>query len=143
MSIILRPPTAADIPATAQLVFDAFASIHDRHNFPRDFPTLESAQGFAQMWMMHPKIWGVLAVRESDGKIVGCNFLNERNSVPGVGPICVDPTLQASGIGKRLMQAVIERGQSIGAKSIRLMQDAFNTASMSLYASLGFVLNEP
>jgi predicted N-acetyltransferase YhbS len=141
MTITYRQPTSTDITAVGQLIFDAFASIHDRHQFPRDFPTLESAVGFAQAWISHPRVWGILAVRDS--KIVGCNFLDERNSVPGVGPICVDPNQQGGGIGRKLMEAVIERGEASGAKSIRLMQDAFNTASMSLYASLEFVINEP
>ena len=39
------------------------------------------------------------------------------------------------------MEAVIERGKpSVG---VRLVQDAFNTASLSLYASLGFEVREP
>jgi predicted N-acetyltransferase YhbS len=140
MSITFRQPTPADIPAVGQLVFDAFASIHDRHRFPRDFPTVESAIGFAQAWIPHPKIWGLLAVE--GGKTVGCNFLTERNPVAGVGPICIDPTRQGGGIGRKLMQAVIERGRASGFKSIRLMQDTFNTASMSVYASLGFEARE-
>ena len=40
-----------------------------------------------------------------------------------------------------LMEAVIERGKS--AAGIRLGQDAFNTASLSLYSSLGFDVKEP
>jgi len=40
-----------------------------------------------------------------------------------------------------LMEAVIERGK--GSAGIRLVQDAFNTASLSLYASLGFDVKEP
>ncbi len=43
--------------------------------------------------------------------------------------------------GRRLMQAVIERGRE--APGIRLVRDAFNTRSMSLYASLGFEVKEP
>jgi hypothetical protein len=39
------------------------------------------------------------------------------------------------------MEAVLERGT--GAAGIRLLQDAFNTQSMSLYASLGFEVKEP
>src|SRR5678815_3521304 len=131
MSITLRKPTLADGRAVQKLVFDAFASIHDRHNFPRDFPTFESAGGLAGAWLNHPKVWGVLA--ERDGKIIGCNFLDERNSVPGVGPVCVDPNVQRSGVGKMMMEAVVARGREIGARSVRLCQDAFNTASMSLY----------
>jgi hypothetical protein len=40
-----------------------------------------------------------------------------------------------------LMEAVIERGK--GSAGIRLIQDSFNTASLSLYASLGFDVKEP
>ena len=39
------------------------------------------------------------------------------------------------------MEAVIERGK--GSAGIRLAQDDFNTASLSLYASLGFDVKEP
>jgi predicted N-acetyltransferase YhbS len=141
MSITLRQPTPADGPAVQRLVYEAFASIHDKHNFPRDFPTLESAGGLAGAWLTHPKVWGVLA--ERDGRIVGCNFLDCRNVVPGVGPVCVDPKEQGGGIGRMMMQAVIGQGRKIGAKSIRLVQDAFNTSSMSLYTSCGFDVNEP
>lgn len=39
------------------------------------------------------------------------------------------------------MEAVIERGK--GSRGIRLVQDSFNGASLSLYASLGFEVKEP
>ena len=39
------------------------------------------------------------------------------------------------------MQAVIERGA--GSRGIRLVQDTFNSTSLSLYASLGFDVKEP
>jgi len=41
------------------------------------------------------------------------------------------------------MLAVLERGRASGAKSVRLVQEAFNTTSMSLYASVGFDVKEP
>jgi GNAT superfamily N-acetyltransferase len=140
MSFKLRPPTPADVDVVAKIIFDAFVSIADKHNFPRDFVP-EGAAGLAEAWINHPRVWGVLA--ERDGRVIGCNFLDQRNVVPGVGPICIDPAAQGSGVGRRLMQAVIERGREIGASSIRLVQDAFNTASMSLYTSLGFDPIEP
>jgi hypothetical protein len=58
-----------------------------------------------------------------------------------VGPIGVDPGVQGGGIGRALMEAMIERAGD--APGIRLMQDAFNTGSLSLYASLGFEVKEP
>ncbi len=135
----LREPTPADTEACAQIVFDAFGGIHDHHRFERDFPVLEAATQMMDAWIPHPSVWGVVA--EKDGRIVGSNFLDERSPIRGVGPITVDPEGQNAGVGRRLMEAVIERGE--GAPGIRLLQDAFHMRSLCLYESLGFDVKEP
>jgi predicted N-acetyltransferase YhbS len=134
-----RPIEPADAEAAARVVYEAFAGIHDRHRFARDFPTLDAAAGLTASFIAHPSIWGVVA--ERDGRVVGSNFLDERGPIAGVGPITVDPQAQGEGIGRRLMQEVLEHGA--GAAGIRLLQDAFNTQSIALYASLGFEVKEP
>ena len=140
MSINIRPVAVADAENCGQILYQAFCGIADRHNFPHDFTGAEQAHGFAQMLTMgNPAIYGVVA--ENDGEFIGSNFLWEQNEIVGVGPITVNPNVQAKGVGRLLMQNVIERGKN--AKGIRLVQDAFNTASMSLYASLGFDIVEP
>ena len=138
-AVQLRPIEPADRDAAARIVYEAFAGIHDHYRFPRDFPTLEAATGLVGSFIAHPLIWGLVAERE--GRIVGSNFLDERGPIRGVGPITVDPEAQAAGVGRRLMQAVIERGAD--AAGIRLLQDSFNTQSLALYASLGFEVAEP
>jgi ribosomal protein S18 acetylase RimI-like enzyme len=135
----LRTIEPADHDAAARIAYEAFAGIHDRHRFPRDFPTLDVARGLLTAFSTHPSIWGVVA--ESGGRVVGSNFLDERGPVRGVGPITVDPDAQAAGVGRLLMEAVIERGAR--ADGIRLLQDSFNTASLALYSSLGFRVEEP
>jgi predicted N-acetyltransferase YhbS len=132
--ITLREVEQSDTDELARICFEAFGAIHDQHRFQRDFPTIEAAAGMLGMWVSHPQVWGVVA--EIDGRIVGSNFLDERDPVPGVGPITVDPEGQNSGVGRKLMEAVIERGK--GAPSIRLVEDGFHMRSLSLYASLGF-----
>ena len=135
----LREPTSDDAAKLAQIVFDAFGSIHDHHRFQRDFPVLEAASGLIDNWIAHPSVWGVLA--EIEGDVVGSNFLDERDPIRGVGPITVNPDGQDAGVGRRLMEAVIERGA--GAPGIRLLQDAFHMRSLCLYESLGFHVKEP
>jgi len=137
--VTLREATPADIEACAQIVFDAFGGIHDHHRFDRDFPVLEAATRMMSAWIPHPSVWGVVA--EKDGRIVGSNFLDERSPIRGVGPITVDPTGQNAGVGRRLMEAVIERGE--GAPGIRLLQDSFHMRSLCLYEALGFDVKEP
>jgi len=137
--VTLREATPDDAPAVAQIVFDAFGDIHDQHGFQRDFPAIEAAVGMMEAWIPHPSVWGIVA--EADGRIVGSNFLDERDPIRGVGPITVDPTGQNSGVGRRLMEAVLERGRD--AAGIRLLQDGFHMRSLSLYQSLGFDVKEP
>lgn len=87
----------------------------------------------------HPGFWGVVA--EIDGQVVGSNFLDERDPIRGVGPITVDPGCRTPGVGRRLMEAVLVRGER--APGIRLVQDAFNMRSLGLHESLGFAVMEP
>jgi GNAT superfamily N-acetyltransferase len=139
MTVALRAIEPADGEECARIAYEAFAGLHDYHQFPRDFPTLEAAVQLISNFVAHPAIWGVVA--EAEGRIVGSNFLDERGSIGGVGPITVDPNVQGYGIGRRLMEAVIERGARL--RGIRLLQDSFNVQSLSLYASLGFDVKEP
>src|SRR5213592_1669566 len=132
--VTLREVEPGDAEACARICFEAFGAIHDHHRFPRDFPSLEAAVGLMSMWIPHPAVWGVVA--ELDGRVVGSNFLDERDPIRGVGPITVDPEGQNTGVGRRLMEAVLERGKD--ARGIRLVQDGFHMRSLSLYTSLGF-----
>lgn len=137
--VTLREARPEDLEDCARICFEAFGAIHDHHRFPRDFPALEAATAMLQAWIPHPEIWGVVA--ERDGRVVGSNFLDERDPIRGVGPITIAPEAQNVGVGRRLMEAVIERGAD--AAGIRLLQDAFHMRSLSLYTTLGFQVTDP
>lgn len=139
MELKIRPAAEADIPACGRIIYEAFKGIAEAHGFPPDVPNAEFGENLAGVFIRHPSFYGVVA--ERGGRVVGSNFLDERGVVRGVGPITVDPAAQSGGVGRALMQAVIDRSK--GARSIRLLQDAFNTLSMPLYASLGFDTKEP
>jgi hypothetical protein len=90
--------------------------------------------------LRHQQCYGVVA--ERDGRIVGSNFLDERGTVSGVGPITVDPAVQNEGIGAALMRAVLERSAQKGFAGIRLVQAGYHMRSLSLYSKLGFEVRE-
>ena len=136
----LRPATPDDAAACGRICYDAFGAINDEHQFPRDFPSAEVATGLLRMLIDHPGFYGVVA--ERDGKIIGSNFLDERGTVVGIGPITVEPAVQNQGVGRRLMQAVIDRAASRGVPSVRLCQATFHRRSLCLYTTLGFRTRE-
>jgi GNAT superfamily N-acetyltransferase len=89
------------------------------------------------MLVQRDDFYSVVAL--DDDRIVGSNFLSLMDPVAGVGPVTIDPSYQGQGVGRILMQDVIEYyAQDNDIKQVRLMQDSFNVASLSLYASMGF-----
>ena len=141
MKVTIRPASAADASECGRICDDAFASIAGRHGFPPDFPSVEVATGLVSGLIAHPGFFGVVA--EHDGRIVGSNFLDERSMIAGVGPITVDPDVQDRQVGRALMNAVLQRAADRRVPGVRLLQVAYHNRSMSLYAKLGFDVQEP
>jgi len=139
--IVVRTATPEDSAACGRICFKAFSAINAAHGFPCDFPGPEASTGLLSMMFSSPGFYCVVA--EADGRIVGSNCLDERSAICGVGPITIDPGAQNVGVGRKLMQAVMDRANERGAAGVRLVQAAFHNRSLSLYTSLGFDIREP
>ena len=139
--VTLRQATSEDAAVCGAICYKAFSTINAEHNFPCDFPHQEAAIGALTMLFGHPGFYCVVA--ESEGRIVGSNCLDERSIIAGIGPITIDPGVQNRGVGRKLMQAVMDRARERGAPGIRLVQAAFHNRSLALYTSLGFDIREP
>lgn len=139
MPPILRPATIDDAPEIGRIIHDAFRFIADVHRFAPDFPDIAFARRVAGLLLAHPGIHGVVA--EDGGRVLGTCFIDQRDEIGGIGPIAVDPGTQSKGIGRTLMAHVMDRARA--ARGLRLAQDAFNPASASLYAALGFDFRDP
>jgi predicted N-acetyltransferase YhbS len=142
MPITLRPALAADADACGDILYRAFASLAERHNFPPDFPSVEIGRRAAAMMLGNPGAYAIVAESE-DGRILGSNFADQRSPVIGVGPISVDPETQNRGVGRALMQALVDHFTTLKAPGIRLLQSAYHNRSLCLYTSIGFQAREP
>ncbi|HWU27051.1 MAG TPA: GNAT family N-acetyltransferase [Rhizomicrobium sp.] len=140
MALSIRQAGPDDAKACGRICFDAFAAIANAHNFPPDFPNVEAGVHLVTMMLAHPGVFGVVA--EEGGKIVGSKFLDERGTISGVGPISVDPEVQNRGVGRMLMQAVMQRSADRNHAGIRLLQAGYYCRSFSLYSKLGFAVRE-
>ena len=141
MSLTLREGRPSDAEACGCICYAAFHAIATEHNFPPDFPTVELAMGVLSMLLAHPQMYTVVA--ERDGVIVGSNVVDERSQIAGIGPITVAPDTQNGGVGRALMQHVLERTAARGFPGVRLVQAAYHARSLSLYTKLGFDPREP
>jgi GNAT superfamily N-acetyltransferase len=140
-SLAVRLATPEDGPVCGRICFDAFSMISSAHGFPCDFPGPEVTTSLLSMLFSSPGFYCVVA--EVDGRVVGSNVLDERSAIRGLGPITIDLSAQNLGVGRKLMQAVMDRANERGAAGVRLVQAAFHNRSLSLYASLGFDIREP
>ena len=140
MPVRLRPGTIDDTEECGRILYAAFKSIADQHNFPPDFPSVEVATGVTTMLLSHPGFYAVVA--ELDGQIVGSNFLDERSVIAGIGPVSVDPPVMNRTLGRQLMQAVMDRATERRFPGVRLVQIAWHYRSLALYTKLGFDTRE-
>jgi predicted N-acetyltransferase YhbS len=140
LTLTLRRAQPADIETLAAICYGAFKAIAEEHNFPPDLPSVEAAVGALTGMIADPRIFDLVA--EVDGRIVGSNFLDERDAISGIGPITIDPAGQNGGAGHALMEAAIRRSDERGFAGVRLVQAAYHRRSLALYLKLGFEARE-
>ena len=79
-ALVIRRASPADAEDCGRICFEAFGTLADKHNFPRDFPSLEIPTRVLSTMFSRPSFFRVVA--EQGGKIIGSNCLDERT------PIC-------------------------------------------------------
>jgi predicted N-acetyltransferase YhbS len=136
----IREATMDDAGVCARIVFDAFESLATRHAFPIEPGTPEFTD-FQMKAMLGTE--GIFAlVAERDGDIVGSAFQDERGKIVGIGPVSVDPADQDGGVGRALMEGLMQRCEGRDVAGIRLVQTAYHYRSLALYSKLGFAVRE-
>jgi len=139
--IVIRRGEVEDAAQCTSIFYEAFKANAERHNFPNEIAPPSS--GTVSSWsrrFSHPGYYGVVA--EIDGRIVGSNFIDERDPIAGVGPLTVNPSIQDNSVGRRLMEAVLIRSVEKRHPGVRLVQAAYNRRSLALYTKLGFEVRE-
>ena len=108
MNVTLRAGRPEDAVRCGVICYEAFKRISEYHNFRRDFPTPDIAIGLLSILLSRNDVYSVVA--EVDGQTAGSNFLWKSEVVAGIGPITVDPDVQNSTVGRRLMEDVLHHG---------------------------------
>jgi GNAT superfamily N-acetyltransferase len=139
--LTLRAGRSEDAETCGSICYEAFKTNADQHNFPREVPSPEFAEGLITSLLSRGDIYSVVA--EVDGRVVGSNFLWENGAIAGVGPVTVEPAEQNVAVGRRMMEDVLQRARERRIAGVRLCQTAYHNRSLALYAKLGFDTREP
>lgn len=134
----IRRVAAADLPPIGSILYEAFNQVFARHGYPPPVPTREAGETLVSAYYDYDPSACFVALQ--DDRLVGSAFFHRRGRRAGVGPVTVDPACQGKGIGRILMEHVID--ELSDCSSIRLFQDAFNQQSFSLYVRLGFQVKD-
>jgi GNAT superfamily N-acetyltransferase len=137
----VREATPEDGDDCGLIFYDAFESIATRHNLPIEPPSREFTRFIVGEMLANDGFVGLVADR--GGEVLGSAFVDERTVIAGIGPVTIDPAAQDVGVGRALMQAVLQRERDRGAAGVRLVQTAYHYRSLALYTKLGFVVREP
>jgi putative acetyltransferase len=74
-----------------------------------------------------------------EGQCIGCCALRRLSDHEfEVAKMAVTPAFQGAGIGRKLLEAVIEGGQAMGARRLYLETNHTLTPAIRLYESMGF-----
>lgn len=141
MKLILRRGKLEDAKVCGAICYEAFKMIAEAHHFTPDFPSVDMPVELLTWMLGHAGFYAVVA--ELGGKVVGSNFLDERNCIAGVGPITVDSSVQNKTLGRQLMEDVHHRAAQKNFPGVRLVQAGYHMRSLSLYAKLGYDVREP
>lgn len=141
MQFKIREGRPADAEAAGVICYEAFNAISQQHGFEPDFPSLEVARDLLLALLSRPDVYS--AVAESEGRVLGSNFLWQDSAIAGIGPLTIMPEAQSGRVGRGLMEDVLEHARNKHFAGVRLVQAAYNNRSLSLYTKLGFEVREP
>lgn len=136
MADVVVPMRPEDLPDFLALTGLFYAE----ENFP--FSSDDSAR-MASHLLDHPDVGAVFLARR-DGRAVGYMVLTRCYSLEFGGPfvlldeIFVAPSLQGTGLGRRLMDAATDYCREMGAGYLRLEVQKKNIRSVEVYRRYGF-----
>jgi ribosomal protein S18 acetylase RimI-like enzyme len=77
-------------------------------------------------------------VAEQEGALVGYGLGGIGSEGGWILGVAVEPSAQGAGIGRALTEAVLERMEARGVRSVSVTVHPDNPAALALYRSLGF-----
>lgn len=141
---ILRPMVEEDIPAYSRMLKRSFNTWYWNHGWGQDYFKCRE-QDLAIFWQIYKHVSDghcVIAIDPGTGAMMGACFYHPRKYHVSLGIMCVDPAYFNRGVGRQLVNDIIDYTERRGYDALRLVSSAINMNSFSLYNKAGFVPKE-
>ena len=140
MGLVIRPAEPRDVDRAGDVNFVAFYRTALVHGLPPVVTTPTESRRYIRYLLDFDPLGGIVA--EEDDELIGVAWLHPRGAVATVGPVAVEPRRQGRGVGRRLLERLIEIAGK-GVPQIRLVQESYNAVSLALYLRTGFRVVAP
>ena len=141
MPLTLRLGRPDDADRCGMISYEAFQTIAEHHRFPPDSAAPERTVANFARRLSTP---GYQSSSPSWTAILSA-VMSSMSARPssGWGPSRSTPRSKTAPLGASSMQAALQRVAERQAPGVRLVQAAYHTRSLALYATLGFEVREP
>ena len=120
--ILVRPMQKEDVPAISKLEEEAFSMPWK----PEDFLDMVDREGSLYVTAL------------CDGKVIGCCGVTNACGDGDINNVVVAEEWRGQGVGKKMLETLMEWGKRIGIENYTLEVRVSNTPAIRLYESLGF-----
>ncbi len=136
----LRTMTLQDRSEVAELIYGSINYWYQTHGRPPLFSGgPQVTEVFYDVYSALEPGFAVVAENPRTGRLMGSCFYHPREHHVSLGIMNVHPNYFGQGVGRALLQYIVDFTDRRGYKTLRLTQSAFNLDSFSLYNRAGFV----
>jgi GNAT superfamily N-acetyltransferase len=137
----MRPLNDDDRAEYADLLFSAFNAWYWKHGLGMDFYQCEPIE-VAIFYDIYSDIspgCSIAVFHKRTGRMMGACFYHPREYRVSLGIMSVHPNYSGQGVGKAMVNHILDFTKQNGYKACRLVSSALNLDSFSLYNRLGFI----
>src|SRR5205085_2626954 len=132
LEITVRPLEERDLPNADHIMRLAFGTFI---GLPEPIAFMGDADYIRTRWLADP---AAAFAAEVGGELIGSNFATNWGSVGFFGPLTIRPDFWDRGVGKRLMEPIIELFGKWGTRHAGLFTFAHSQKHVGLYQKFGF-----
>jgi GNAT superfamily N-acetyltransferase len=140
-SFTLRALRDDDVPEYADLLFSAFNAWWWKHGLCKDFYDCHpiDVSIFYKIYNDMSPGCSVAAFHKDTGRMMGACYYHPREYHVSLGIMSVHPNYGGQGVGRAMVDYILDYTKDNGYKACRLVGSAMNLDSFSLYNRSGFV----